>query len=327
MSRQGGSGHLERHQVLVYVSAIMAGLAIGSAAPGVGTTLDVAVWPTLGLLLYVTFFQVPLHRLSEALRDVRFISAVLTGNFIVIPMVVWLLLAALRVDAAVRLGVVLVLVAPCTDWYITFTHLAGGDTRRAIAVTPLNLLLQLALLPLYVWWFTGESLAELVGINRAIAVFSTVILVPFIAARLTQRGFGGAGTRAWMPLRSKWLPVVLVATVLLFVSASQVTSVIESPTVLGRLALIFVAFLIAAALVGRAVSSLFRLDYASTRSVIFSAGSRNSFVVLPFALALPDPWSAAVVVVVFQTLIELGGMVAYLWGVPRMVPSRGWTHD
>jgi ACR3 family arsenite efflux pump ArsB len=40
-------------------------------------------------------------------------------------------------------------------------------------------------------------------------------------------------------------------------------------------------------------------------------------VVLPIALALPPSWEAAVVVIVFQSLVELFGMIAYLWWVPR----------
>ena len=43
------------------------------------------------------------------------------------PLTVWGLLAFLPDDPAIRLGVLLVLLVPCTDWYITFTHLGGGD--------------------------------------------------------------------------------------------------------------------------------------------------------------------------------------------------------
>jgi ACR3 family arsenite transporter len=46
-------------------------------------------------------------------------------------------------------------------------------------------------------------------------------------------------------------------------------------------------------------------------------------VVLPLALALAPQWQAATVVIVFQSLVELFGMVAYLWIVPRfLVPAR-----
>jgi arsenite transporter len=83
----------------------------------------------------------------DALRDHRFMGAVLIGNFLLIPLVVWGLLAFLPDDPAIRLGVLVVLLVPCTDWFITFTHLGGGDTRRAIAATPVNLIVQIALLP------------------------------------------------------------------------------------------------------------------------------------------------------------------------------------
>lgn len=49
----------------------------------------------------------------------------------------------------------------------------------------------------------------------------------------------------------------------------------------------------------------------------FSFGTRNSFVVLPFALSLPHGWEASAVVIVAQSLVELFGMVFCLWWVPR----------
>jgi len=43
---------------------------------------------------------------------------------------------------------------------------------------------------------------------------------------------------------------------------------------------------------------------------------------LPIALALPDYLAAAVVVIVFQSLVELFGIVAYLKWVPRrLIPD------
>ena len=87
-------------------------------------------------------------------------TAVLIGNFLVIPLMVAAMIWFLPADPALRLGVVMVLLMPCTDWYITFTHLSGGDTGRAIAITPVNLLVQIALLPVYLWAFMGDSFHE-----------------------------------------------------------------------------------------------------------------------------------------------------------------------
>ncbi len=310
---------LERHQVWVYLGAIGAGLALGATRPETGEVLAAAVWPTLGVLLYVTFLHLPLAHLPAAARDRRFVGAVLVTNFVVLPAVVWSLLPLAPPDPAARLGVVLVLVVPCTDWYLTFSHLGGADTARALAVTPINLLVQLLLLPLYVRLLVGESLAELAGVRTALVVFTTLIVVPLAAAWATERGAERLVVLRRVLAGLAPLSVPLVATVVFLIAASQASTVAASVEVLGRLAVVFVVFLVAALAAGRAVGSIVGLGSGATRALVFSAGTRNSFVVLPLALALGETWSGAAVVVVFQSLVELLGMVAYLRVVPRFV--------
>lgn len=305
----------------VYLAAIAVGLGVGLAAPRLGEALEPAVWPTLGVLLYATFLQMPLAHVPSAVRDVRFLAAVVLTNFAVLPLVVWALLPLTPDDPAVRLGVVLVLVAPCTDWFLTFSHLGGGDTRRALAVTPVVLGVQLVLLPVYVRAFTGESFAELTGVRTAVTVFVTLIAIPLAAAWLTERRAERHEPTARLLARASSSPVMLVAMVVLLIAASQASVVTDSGRVLARVGAVYVAFLAAALLVGRAIGGVVRLRPAATRTLIFSAGTRNSFVVLPLALALPGDWSRAAVVVVFQSLVELLGIVAYLRVVPRITPG------
>lgn len=55
----------------------------------------------------------------------------------------------------------------------------------------------------------------------------------------------------------------------------------------------------------------------------FRFGTRNSFVILPLALALPNGYELTVVVIVFQSLIELFGMMWFVWWVPkRLFPDN-----
>lgn len=54
--------------------------------------------------------------------------------------------------------------------------------------------------------------------------------------------------------------------------------------------------------------------------MIFSAGTRNSLVVLPLALALPDPWSTLVAaIIVTQTIVELAGELLYIHLIPNTI--------
>lgn len=313
---------LERHQVWGYLAAILAGLGVGSAAPEQGPLFEGMLWPALGLLLYATFTQVPLTRLPAAFRDRRFIAAVMTGNFVALPLLVWALLALLPPDPAVRLGVLLVLLVPCTDWFITFTHLGGGDTGRAIAITPVNLGAQLVLLPLYLWLFMGPAFTAVVEADTVARAVLLLIVLPLLMAWLTERWAERRGNGAALVERLAWLPVPLLALVVFLIAAAQVQTVQGSLAVLGQVLLVFILFLLAAAAIGVWLGRWFGLAPAPRRALVFSLGSRNSFVVLPVALALPASWDLAVVVIVFQSLVELFGMVAYLWVVPRyLVPN------
>ncbi|WP_028484602.1 arsenic resistance protein [Thioalkalivibrio sp. ALE17] len=314
---------LEQYQVLIYLVAIALGLGLGLSAPEFGAMLDAVLWPVLGLLLYATFAQTPLNHMGAAFREPRLLAAAVIGNFVVIPLLVWAILQVAPGGPAVLLGIALVLLVPCTDWFITFTHLGGGDTRRAIAFSPLSLLLQLSLLPLYLWWLFGGEFTLVLAGGDVLKAFAGLILVPLVLAYLTERWAGEDPGRGRVIAGLGWLPVPLLALVVLIVAASQVQTVLDGVGVLLPLLLIFSGFLVVAALLARALARAFGLPVAQGRVLAFSLGSRNSFVVLPIALALPQGLELAVVVVVFQSLVELVGMALYLWWVPRhLFPAR-----
>ena len=178
---------LERYQVWLYLVAILAGMAIGWVSPEQTRHWEMLLWPALGVLLYTTFTQVPLIHLRSAFRDRRFLAALLTGNFILTPVLVGLLLWLLPDDPAIRLGVLLVLLVPCTDWFISFTHLGGGDGARAIAAAPILLIVQLILLPVYIWLFMGNIAIELAVGSHLLPAFFGLIVTPLILAWLTER--------------------------------------------------------------------------------------------------------------------------------------------
>mgnify|MGYP003536450235 FL=1 len=80
---------------------------------------------------------------------------------------------------------------------------------------------------------------------------------------------------------------------------------------------VYIAFMAIMPFLSRLIAYAFRLDTQAGRALVFSAGTRNSLVVLPLALALPDVWILASVVIVTQTLVELVGELIYI----RLVPS------
>jgi arsenite transporter len=319
---------LERNQVWIYLAAILAGLALGSLAPGLGPLLETLLWPVLGLLLYATFVQVPLLHVLNAFRDGRFALAIGIGNFVLVPLQVWGLMQWLPEDPTLRLGVLLVLLVPCTDWFITFTQFGGGSTAQAIAVTPLNLIAQLRLLPLYLWlMLPDQDLRPVLQASTLLPPALGLIGLPLLAAGLTERWI--EARPGWGPLREQlaWWPVSLLGLVLLLIAAAQIDTVRAAGPALGRVLPVFLAYLVGAALIARVLAGWLALPHPEGRALAFSLGTRNSFVVLPFALAPPAGWETAVVVIVFQSLVELFGVLLYLWWLPRVLfppqPSGG----
>lgn len=310
---------LEKYQVFFYLAAVATGLIAGSFPGDAPALLAPLLWPLLALLLYATFTQVPLRGARRDMLDVAFLKAAVLGNFVIIPGLVWGLLQFLPEDPAIRLGVLLVLLVPCTDWFITFSHLGRGDARSALAFAPVSLLLQILLLPLYLWLFLGEGFAITMARREMALAFLLLIVLPLLAALLTQRRAGGVRLQQRLAL----LPVPLLALVVFIIALTQVQLVTGSWPLLGQLLLVFAVFLGIAGLLSRILARAFQLPVSRGRVLAFSFGTRNSFVVLPIALALPDGFQLAVVAVVFQSLVELLGMAFYLWWVPRVLFPGG----
>ncbi|WP_340641251.1 hypothetical protein [Modicisalibacter ilicicola] len=178
------------------------------------------------------------------------------------------------------------------------------------------LLAQLVMLPVYVWWFMGELAIELTASSHLLPAFFGLIVTPLVLAWLTERLAMRHVALKGIIDELGWLPIPLLALVVLLIAGSQANLVIDSGTLLWRVLVVFVLYLVIAATIGRLLSQVFRLPPATGRTLTFSFGTRNSFVMLPLALSLPEAWSATIVVIVLQSLVELFGMVAFLRWVP-----------
>jgi ACR3 family arsenite transporter len=141
--------------------------------------------------------------------------------------------------------------------------------------------------------------------------------VPLAGAVLAQRYLQNHSHADTVRDAMAWAPVPLLAVVVFLIAAAQVGAVRQAAPLLPQVVPVFVLFLGAAALVAKALARWLALPAPQARTLAFSLGTRNSFVVLPFALALPSGWDATAVVIVVQSLVELLGMVVYLWWVPR----------
>ena len=318
---------LERHQVALYLAGIAAGAVVGWAVPG-ADAWAVLVEPVLALLLLATFLAVPFAALGAGLRDGRFLGALLVLNFVVVPAVVFGLSRFVAHDDALLVGVLLVLLAPCVDYVIAFTALAGGAAERLLAAAPLLMLVQLVVLPVLLRVVAGEAVVAAVDVGPFVRALVMLILVPLALAALLQwgavRGRGGVRDTAAGVVRGFTAAMVpLMAVTLFTVVASQIRGVGERLPALAAVVPLFAAFAAVMVALGVVAARWARLDVPAGRALVFSGVTRNSLVVLPLALALPASLDPAPLVVVTQTLVELGAMVSLVRLVPRLLPLHG----
>lgn len=326
-SRRALAAALERHQVALYLAGIAAGAVVGWAVPG-ADAWAVLVEPVLALLLLATFLAVPFAALGAGLRDGRFLGALLVLNFVVVPAVVFGLSRFVAHDDALLVGVLLVLLAPCVDYVIAFTALAGGAAERLLAAAPLLMLVQLVVLPVLLRVVAGEAAVAAVDVGPFVRALVMLILVPLALAALLQwgavRGRGGVRDTAAGVVRGFTAAMVPLMVVTLFtVVASQIRGVGERLPALAAVVPLFVAFAAVMVALGVVAARWARLDVPAGRALVFSGATRNSLVVLPLALALPASLDPAPLVVVTQTLVELGAMVSLVRLVPRLLPVHG----
>ncbi|MFW3385104.1 UNVERIFIED_CONTAM: arsenic resistance protein [Kocuria sp. CPCC 205274] len=316
----------ERHQVAVYLVTIAAAVLVGWTVPG-APALAPAITPVLGLLLFATFLAVPFAALGRAFADLRFLAALLVVNFVVVPVVVLGLSRPVAGHEALLLGVLLVLLAPCVDYVIVFTGLAGGAADRLLAAAPLLMLAQMLLLPAYLLLLAGPEAVALVELGPFVEAFVLLILLPLAAAAAVQRASFRSAAARRLESATGAAMVPLMALTLFTVIASQVRGVGEQLADLAAVVPLYAGFLVLMVPIGILAARLARLDVPVSRALVFGGVTRNSLVVLPLALALPERLALTPFVVVTQTLVELVGMVVLVRLVPALVRDRDPRHS
>lgn len=317
---------LENKQVWLYVIILVIAAGFGLIVPDFAGQLDVTISVVIAILMYSMFSQIPFTSLKESFANRRFLGALLTVNYIAVPIVVWLLSKLLPEYPPLLLGVYLVLLTPCIDYVIVFTALGRGNEKLILISTPILFITQMLLLPLYLWLFMGADAARIVEPGPFLEAFFGLIVIPLgiaIAIQLLARK-ASVGNRI-LDI-SAWLPVPFMALTLFVVVASQIGKLSTYADLIIKVIPIYVAFMIIVPVVSRFIAKWFKLDTGSSRALIFSGSTRNSLVVLPLALALPDELSTLVAaIIVTQTIVELAGELIYIRLVPNLLLRRETT--
>ena len=199
-----------------------------------------------------------------------------------------------------------------TTWSPSPISDGRADARLLLAATPVLLIAQMLLLPVFLSVFLGEEAAGLVQLGPFVHAFVWLIAVPLVLAALVQ--FWAARSRIGDRVSTALglLPVPATALVLFVVIAAVVPQLGPATGAALQVLPVYIAFAVAAPLLGWFVAQLFRLDTPAGRAVAFSAATRNSLVVLPLAFAVPGAIPVLPAIILTQTLVELVSELIYV---------------
>lgn len=308
---------LEEKQIGIYIVTLLISVFVGLNWND-SNILEKTIEPIIGILLYSMFCQIPFLELKQALKNRSFFKALLFGNFVLIPLLVWILISIFSTTPIITLGIALVLLTPCIDYVIVFSHLGKGNSKAVLASTPLLFIFQMLLLPLYLWLFIGKETISIIEVTPFLKAFLYLIVIPFLFSIITQmvsKSDNKVG-KAILDF-SGWLPVPFMALTFFVVIASQIGVLYNNPEPILKVLPVYIVFAIIAPFIGKLSAKLFKVDVKSSRAISFSTSTRNSLVVLPLALALPAPENQLVaIVIVTQTIVEIFFELIYIKVIP-----------
>lgn len=309
---------LERHQVACYLIAIGVGGILGSAVPMSSQLAASAITPCLIVLLFVTFLEMPFDRFAAALRDLKFLGAVIGLNFVIVPLVVATLHTLIPLNDSVAVPAIIVLLTPCIDYVLVFTKLAGGSADRLLVLTPLLMIAQVALLPVCLWAILGTSAATIPPgpFVEALALF---VLLPLLAAVIFRLlAHRAHRIESGLAYASRSM-VVIMSLTLAVIAAGQIPVLGPYASELGLAVALFALFAVIMGVLGRLLSWILRMPAGSANALIFSGVTRNSLVMLPIVRAV-DGAGPGAAVVVSQTIVELFVMLALVRSMRWIAP-------
>lgn len=297
----------EKFQTLIILLAVGTGLLLGQV-DFVKSYAEYLIVPALAAMLYGLFLSVPLKDLAKAFINRRFAFGSLAVNFLWTPILAWLLGYLLLSDHPyLWIGFMMLMVTPCTDWYLIFTQIAKGNVVLSTAILPINLILQLILLPLYLFLFSGVSGSiDPSGLWESILI---VLVIPFLLAQLT--GSKMLNRNGKISLKQRLMPfftkaqLAFLCLAIAAMFATQGEYLLDNPEMLYLMLLPVLTFFLINFFFSQMIGRLLKFSYPDRVSLSMTTLARNSPIALAIAVtAFPDQPLIALALII-GPLIEL----------------------
>lgn len=177
---------IQKHYSYMVFTMVILGIAVGSLVPSEVQALKPLMLPLVSLMVWAMSVTIRFNELVQVTKKVKAISVGLLLNFVLLPLLCFLLAATLLSSEPVwAVGFILMGTVPCAGMNVVWTGLLKGDVPLALILAALTMLLGIVTIPAITSLLAGVY----VHINTYDMLYSiaTVLAIPLFLGIVTRR--------------------------------------------------------------------------------------------------------------------------------------------